>query len=769
MVTAGAELKETEMPQQIRHRAIESRQAFVEYAKPPLGAPNVLMVVLDDVGFAQLGCFGAGIDTPNIDRLAQGGLRYNRFHVTAICSATRAALLTGRNHHAVGMGTVGAVGFPGYNARIPRSAASLARVLKDNGYSTMAVGKWHLAPPNEYSASGPMDRWPLGLGFERFYGFLGAETNQWAPELVRDNTHVEPPRTPEEGYHLSEDLADEAIRMIQDQQQATPDKPFFCYFATGAAHAPHHAPPEWLEHYRGRFDAGWEQWRDEAFARQRAVGIVPDGARMSERPPWVPEWDSLSTDEQRVYARFMEAFAAMMSHADAQIGRLIDSLDARGVLDDTLVVLLSDNGASGEGGRSGNFDEQKAVRHIGQSLEEKVARIDEIGGKTMYNHYPYGWAWAGNAPFHLWKRYTWLGGVRVPLIVRWPQRITDPGSVRPQFCHAVDLFPTVLDLVGIEAPVTVDGVTQQPVDGTSLADSLADGDVEEVHTLQYFEMHGSRSLYKDGWKVTTNHISPIFDEREYLIGSSDLREDHWALFNLDEDFAETHDLAESHPEIVEEMKELWWAEAGRNQVLPFYQGRSAAAVEHPGEYPKPARAVYTPGGGPIVGTQLPEMVGGFRLDAAIEIPPGTLAQGIVCAVGDLNAGWALYLLDGRPTAHLALLQGDDHVAAAEPLEPGAHELSMVCRTGGETGGTVTLAVDGAMVAEAPLTGSLFFMSLGLRGVGMRIGVDRGLAVSGDYSPPFEFTGLIRQVVMESLRPEARPNPAAVLRTALGTD
>src|SRR5687768_10695624 len=419
------------------------------------------MVVLDDVGFAQLGCFGGAIETPNIDRLAAGGLRYNRFHVTSVCSSTRACLLTGRNHHAVGMGLTQEtpLGFPGYTGRIPRSAATLARTLRDNGYNTMAVGKWHLTAKGEYSAAGPFERWPLGMGFDRYYGFLGAETSQWAPELVRDNTHVDPPRSPEEGYHLTEDLVDEAIRYVQDQQQAAPAKPFFCYLAPGAAHAPHQVTEEWIEPYRGRFDDGWEAWREAAFARQVAEGIVPPDTELTPRPSWVPAWEDLSPDERRLYARYMEVFAGFVTHTDAQLGRFFDFLEETGVLDDTLVLLLSDNGASAEGGVTGTLNEAAAWMGSGEDVATALEHVDEIGGHRTFNHYPFGWAWAGNAPLRLWKRYAWLGGVRTPLVVRWGDRLTEPGSVRPQFCHAVDVFSTVLDAAGIDAPASVDGVT----------------------------------------------------------------------------------------------------------------------------------------------------------------------------------------------------------------------------------------------------------------------------------------------------------------------
>ena len=395
----------------------ESTASFAPPPVPPTGAPNVVLIVLDDLGFAQLGCFGSDVATPHIDALAAGGLRYNRFHVTSLCSPTRACLLTGRNHHAVGMGFLAdiPIGFPGYSGTIPRSAATLPRILRDVGYSTFAVGKWHLAPRWELSASGPFDRWPLGLGFERYYGFLGGDTNQWAPELVSDNGFVEPPRSPDDGYHLTDDLADRAIRFVHDQQQATPDKPFFLYFATGAMHAPHHVAREWIERYRGCFDAGWEAWRVGAFDRQREIGVVPEGTTLTARPSWVRPWDGLSSDERRLFSRMMEVFAGFLSHTDAQIGRVVDFLAQTGRLDDTLVILCSDNGTSAEGGPIGSLNEHRFTHDRTDDIADTLAHIDDLGGFHAYNHYAWGWAWAGNAPFRLWKRYTWLGGVRTPL------------------------------------------------------------------------------------------------------------------------------------------------------------------------------------------------------------------------------------------------------------------------------------------------------------------------------------------------------------------
>jgi arylsulfatase A-like enzyme len=733
----------------------ESEPSFTPVPRPPAGAPNVVMIVLDDLGFAQLGCFGSSIATPVVDALAAGGLRYNRFHVTALCSPTRACLLTGRNHHAVGMGFLTDIptGFPGYDGRIPKSAGTLARILRDTGYSTLAVGKWHLAPRWEQSASGPFERWPLGLGFDRYYGFLAGDTNQWTPELVCDNHFVEPPRGPGDGYHLTEDLADRAIGYVQDQQQATPEKPFFLYFATGATHAPHQAPAEWIDRYRGHFDRGWEAWRADVFARQQLLGVVPDRTTLPERPDWVPQWDSLSHDERRLFARQMEVFAGFLSHTDHQIGRLVASLADLDVLDNTLLLLLSDNGTSAEGGPTGSVNEHRFTHDLLDDVGEQVARIDDLGGFRAYNHYAWGWAWAGNTPLRLWKRYTWLGGVRTPLVVHWPTRITARNEVRPQFCHAVDLAPTILDTVGVAAPEVIDGVVQQPVDGRSLAPTFVDAGAPTPRSTQYFEMLGSRAIYHDGWKATTDHIgSQLRVERELVPGSHDFDRDHWALFDLEHDFSEARDLAQEQPDRVKALAELWWAEAGRNQVLPLddsFIGRAVAMIPPP--VPPRFRSVYRPGGGPISEEAIPPLGGGFELTADVETRDST--AGIVCALGDWSNGWACYLLHGRPVATFNVFGAAHRFEAAQLMPPGRHALRIDYRREQPAGGPVTVYVDGEVVADGRLPVNLpFRWQIG--GAGLLIGRDRGFPVCDDYEPPFAFTGTLHEIVLEipSLEP-----------------
>jgi arylsulfatase A-like enzyme len=725
----------------------ESTPAFEPLPRPPAGAPHVVLIVLDDLGFAQLGCFGSDVNTAAIDAVAAAGVRMNRFHVTSLCSPTRACLLTGRNHHAVGMGflTDVPIGLPGYNARIPRSAGTLPRLLRDNGYSTFAVGKWHLAPRWEQSASGPFDRWPLGLGFERYYGFLNGDTNQWTPELVRDNGFIDPPRAPDAGYHLSEDLADAAIRMIQDQQHATPAKPFFLYFATGATHAPHHAPPAWIERYRGCFDEGWEVWRQRAFARQMEMGIVPPGTTLTERPSWIPAWDELPAEQRRLFARMMEAFAGFLSHTDAQIGRLLAFLETLGVLDDTLVLVLSDNGASAEGGPIGSLNEHRFIHNRLDDLGDTLKRMDDIGGFRAYNHYPWGWAWAGNTPLRLWKRYTWLGGVRTPLIARWPRRIAG-GQIHAQFCHAVDVMPTVLDAAGIAPPDSLDGITQQPLDGASLLAMFADPDAPAPRRTQYFEMLGSRAIYHDGWKATTDHIGPqLTVEFERVPGSHDLEADHWALFDLGSDFAEAHDVGAQHPERLQTMIELWWTEAGRNNVLPVmdsFLGRVTAL--EPSPWGPRWRAVLRPGGGPVSEDALPPLGGGFRMLAEVQV--GSAAEGILCALGDWSNGWAWYLLQGKPVITFNILGEVFRYAAAEPVAPGRHTM-VVEYEWARKDSSLRLAVDARPVAGGPLPRRLP-LRWQIGGAGLLVGRDRGFPVSDDYQPPFVFTGTVERLVIE---------------------
>lgn len=689
--------------------------------------------------------------------------------MTALCSPTRAALLTGRNHHAVGMGFLADLPttHPGYTAHIPRSAATLPRILRDAGWSTLATGKWHLVPRGERGGAGPYDQWPLGLGFERYYGFLRGDANQWAPELVRDNSFVEAPARPDEGYHLTEDLADEAIRMVLSQQASAPGKPFFLYFTPGAMHSPHHVERSWADAYAGKFDIGWDRWRDELFARQVESGVVPATTSLTPRPPWVPAWDDLSADERRLYARMHEVYAGFLSHTDAQIGRLVDTLERIGVLDNTLILLMSDNGASAEGGVSGTVNEHRFTHRVRDDLAENLAQLDEWGGPRTYPHYAWGWAWAGNTPFRLWKRYTWLGGTRVPFIAHWPKKIREGGEVRGQFAHAIDVLPTVLDACGVAVPDSVDGIAQQPVQGASLLPSFTDPAAPNPRSLQYFEMMGSRAIFADGWKATTDHVPVgVMDEDTLLTGSRDFDTDRWSLFRLDEDFSESEDLADQHPDVVEQLQEQWSQEAAANNVLPLLDsliGRLAAAAQP--QYPVGLKVTLYPQAGPVLDEALPMLAGGGHILADVDVPQQDAASGVLFAIGDRNGGLASYVIDGRLHVAVALPSGTLQLQSEQHVPPGRHLIGCVLRL--VSGGVaVDAVVDDTVVASTTTEHALpFIWQHG--GTHLTLGYDRGLPVADDYQPPFAWNGSLHAVHVQA--GQAELDQIDALRIALQSD
>ena len=735
---------------------------------PRPDAPNVVLIVLDDLGFAQLGCFGSDIATPHVDRLALSGLRYNRFHVTALCSPTRACLLTGRNHHAVGMGFLSelALGYPGYTGAIPKSAAGLPRILRDAGYATLAVGKWHLAPGNEQSPAGPFEHWPLGLGFERYYGFLTAETNQWAPNLVSDNHFIDPPRSPNRGYHLTEDLADTAIRFVYDVAHNAPGKPFFLYFAPGAMHAPHQVPESWAAKYAGSFDRGWDEWRDKTFARQKELGVVPDSTTLTPRPSWVQPWTETDPTRRRLYARAHEVYAGFLSHTDEQIGRVVGALERLGVLDNTLVLVLSDNGASAEGGPYGTFNNQG--RTAGVDDADVGGMVGEWGGTRGYYHYPWAWAWAGNTPFRLWKRYSWLGGTRTPLIVRWPGRVADPGAVRSQICHAIDLMPTVLDACGVAPRATVDGVTQQRIDGASLLATFDRAEAPSPRQAQYFEIVGSRSIISGDWKATTDHVGRGNAWEQRLVeGSRDFATDHWSLFHLPTDFSEAHDVGPEHPAVVEQLKELWSYEAGRNNVLPLTDAMHGRAPDQitPPPYPPLARSIYLPGGSPVFDKSLPSFSAGARIVASVEATDRS-AEGILCALGDRTSGFAFYVKAAKLVFAMSSLGASARIEADLPHTGAIHELAAVLVPTSESLDLV-LTVDGQPIARerAHITVPPIWQ---FGGTGLCLGYDRPLAVTDDYDPPFPWTGVLRSIRIE-VPDGTAPDPLSLLRSALQSE
>lgn len=729
------------------------------------GAPNVLFVILDDTGFGQLGCFGSPIRTPNLDRLAENGLRYSNMHTTALCSPTRSCILTGRNHHSNGMAciTEGSTGYPGSNGYIPFENGFLSEILQQHGYNTYAIGKWHLTPAEQISAAGPYDRWPLGRGFERFYGFLGGETNQYYPELVYDNHQVEPPKSPEEGYHLTEDLVDKAIQFVADAKQAAPNKPFFLYFAPGAMHAPHHVPREWADRYKGAFDDGWEAYREKAFARQKELGIVPADAVLSRHDPDVKPWAECSAEERRLYARMMEVFAGFLEHTDFHIGRLLDFLGKVGELDNTIIMVLSDNGASAEGGPTGSVNENLFFNNVPESLETNLAAIDEIGGPTTFNHYAWGWTWAGNTPFRRWKRETYRGGISDPFIVHWPAGIKAKNEVRRHFAHAIDMVPTILDALDIEAPTTIRGVTQAPIEGFSLAHTFDDATAAGKHHTQYFEMMGHRSIYHDGWRAVCPWPGPSFTEAGAFFGKpipadtlTEIDATGWELYHVDEDWAENHNLATENRARLIEMIATWYVEAGKYNVMPVDgRGVQRFAEERPQLTADRSRYTFYPHTQAVPFNAGPRLLNrSHSITAEVEIPEGG-AEGVLVSYGGTDGGYTLFVQDGLlQYVQNYVAQDYLHVKADKPLTAGRHELRFEFEVTGEpdfahgkgAAGRAQLYVDRKLTGQSdfPHTTPL---SLGLTG-GITVGADPGAPVCPFYRAPFEFTGIIHQVTFD---------------------
>ncbi|MBM3670988.1 MAG: arylsulfatase [Actinobacteria bacterium] len=718
--------------------------------RPAPGSPNVALFVLDDTGFAQLSCFGSDLHTPTFARLAADGLRYTNFHTTALCSPTRACLMTGRNHHSVGMGRITdlARGFPGYSGRIPKSAGFLPEVLRDEGYATYALGKWHLTPHEEAHLGASRARWPLGRGFQRWYGFFGGETHQFNPALAYDNHFVEAPRSYEDGYHLTEDLADHAIEFLTDLRAVDPEKPFLLYFATGACHSPHQSPKEWIDRYQGHFDRGWDVWREEIYARQVQMGVIPPGTELSPRPPWVPAWDSLSDDEKRLNARFMECFAAFLSHTDSQIGRVIDFIEELDELDNTLVILVSDNGASSEGGAAGSINDARSWNAMPAKVKEMVARIDELGGPTMHNNYPWGWTMAGNTPLRRWKRETHEGGIADPCIVRWPARISTTGEVRRQFVHAIDITPTILDACNVGLPSTIDGVAQKPLEGASILETFTDAKAK-TRVTQYFEMLGSRAIHHDGWKaVVFKPLAAMYRPED----DPDLpfEDDVWELYHVAEDFSECHDLAAEQPDKLQELVDLWWEQAEKYQVLPLDNRPAIAMMDPPPTgVPERTRYVYRPGGSRVPEELAVDVKGRTHtITATVEIPSDG-AQGVLLAMGSILGGFSFYVDEDRlQYVHNFLGRSEDHLEAKQKVPTGPCELGFAFESAGRfMGGKAKLTVNGEVVADGEIP-RFTPVRFSITDAGLTCGNDTGSAVTPRYTGPFAFTGKLRHVVVE---------------------
>src|SRR4051812_11011463 len=642
----------------------DSKPDWAPFQPPvaPPGSPNVVYIVLDDVGFGALGCYGGPIETPNIDKVAARGVRYTQWHTTALCSPTRSCLLTGRNHTRNSMAciTEAAVGFPNASGTIPPENGMLSEILGELGWNTYMVGKWHLCPTDEMNLASTRRNWPSGRGFERWYGFLGAETNQWYPDLVYDNHPVDQPSLPEDGYHFTEDITDRAIEFIRDAKAIAPEKPFLLYYAPGAAHAPHHAPKDWIDRFKGRFDMGYEAMREQTLARQKQLGIVPAN---TELPPLNPigtpddrtgpdgrpfpaldytrPWNSLGDDEKRLFARMAEVYAGFLAHADHHIGRLLDYLEQTDELDNTLVILVSDNGASGEGGPNGSVNEGKFANGVEDDLAQNLAQLDELGTPATYNHYPTGWAMAFNAPLKMWKRYEFNGGTSDPCIISWPAGTKARGEIRDQYHHAVDIAPTVLDIIGVEAPETIKGHVQSPMDGVSMRASIDEPSNPSSRRTQFYAMLGSRAIWHEGWKAVTTHPA--------LSGWGHFNDDDWELYHTDVDRAENHNLAAEHPDKLRELVNLWFSEAGANGAFPL-DDRSAVEImgtARPQLTAPRARYVYRPGTAPVPEWQAVSTRGrSYVIGALVDIAaPG--AEGVLFAFGSRFGGHALYIKDNR--------------------------------------------------------------------------------------------------------------------------
>ncbi len=742
-----------------------------EPPKAPDGAPNVVYIVLDDVGFSAMSCYGGPIETPNIERIAADGVRYTQWHTTALCSPTRSCLLTGRNHTRNSMAciTEAAVGFPNASGTIPPENGMISEILGERGWNTYMVGKWHLCPTVEMNVASTRRNWPSGRGFERWYGFLGAETNQWYPDLVYDNHPVDQPKLPADGYHLTDDLTDKALEFVRDAKTVAPDKPFFLYYAPGACHAPHHAPKEWIAKFKGRFDRGYEAIREQTLARQKQLGIVPADTELPpvnpigtsetrkgpQGQPFPPldvtrPWDTLSAEEKRLFARMAEVYAGFLAHADHHIGRLLDYLEESGQRDNTMVILVSDNGASGEGGPDGSVNEMLFANGIPDNIQANLAMLDELGGTKTYNHYPNGWAMAFNTPFKMWKRYEFNGGTADPCIISWPPATKGKGGIRHQYHHAIDIVPTILDFLGVEAPATIKGHVQSRFDGVSMRPGVEDASAPSARKTQFYSMLGSRGIWHDGWKAVTTHPT--------ISGWSNFNDDTWELYHTDTDRAEVHNLAAEHPDKLRELVNLWFAEAGDNGAFPL-DDRSALEIM---TTPRPQlasprdRYVYFPGTAEVPEAQAVNVRNrSFTVGALVDIPaPG--AQGVLFAHGSRFGGHALYVKDNR------LHYVNNFVGMAEQAIVGTQDvptgenliLSASFDKDGEdpphvSTGILSLYHGDKKVGEGRIkTQPGMFM---IAGEGLCVGRDSGEPVTGDYpgDHPHVFTGgTIRRVAVD---------------------
>jgi arylsulfatase len=729
----------------------DSKPGSMTLTKAPADAPNVLVILIDDAGFGQWGTFGGQVPTPNLDRLANMGLRYTRFHTTALCSPTRAALLTGRNHHSAGTGVITEMGdgYPGYSGQIPKSAAMFAEILRQGGYSTAWIGKNHNIADWETSISGPFDRWPSLQGFDYFYGFVGGEMDQWQPVLYRGVTPValEIPHGKEGNYTLNDSLAEETIRYIQQEKSVTPDRPFFVYYAPGATHAPHHVPKEWIAKFKGQFNQGWDKYRQETYQRQLKSGVIPPGTKLTGRPKEIPAWDSLSSDDKRVAERLMEVFAAYTAQTDYEIGRVLDALDEMGQLHNTLIFCeIGDNGASMEGTLSGAFNELATLQGVPESTAFLLQHMDELGSAKASNHIPVGWAWAVNAPFQWGKQVaSHLGGTRNPLVIAWPDRIKDAGAIRTQFHHVIDISPTILEAAHLPQPVEVNGVKQKPIEGVSMVYSFDDPKAVGTRHVQYFEMMGNRALYKDGWIATARHGRLPWVTMGG--GTGDFDHDTWALYNLAEDFSEANDVSAKYPQKLQELQDDFWVEAKKYDVLPLddrFAERGEASLRPSLIEGRTDFAYYA-------GTRIPEPSAAntkntsHTITATIEVPQGG-ADGVLVAEGGAAGGFSLYIRGGKPVYEYNYFAHERYtVTSPEALSSGRAVVRVDFNYDGGgigKGGTAVLLINDKKVGEGRIEKTC---PSRFGAESFDVGMDNGSPVSETYQPPFAYAGTIKKV------------------------
>lgn len=727
----------------------DSRPWWPEEPSAPKGAPKIVFIILDDVGFADLGCYGSEVATPHMDWLAANGVRYSNFHVTSMCSPTRACLLTGRNAHAVGMGVIAewSSGYPGYQGQVTREAATIPEILRDHSYGTYAIGKWHLTNIANYGSAGPQDSWPLGRGFSRWYGFHGSLADQWNPELYQDNRPIY--LQPRDSYHLSADLVDHAIGDIRDHETSAPHRPFLLYLAFGACHFPHQVPREYIEKYRGRYNVGWDEVRAERLGKQRALGMVPAETELAPLNPGVAPWRDLATGIRVLSARLQETYAGFLEHTDAQIGRLIDYLGSICSLEDTLIVLLSDNGASSEGGPSGAFNLRKHMVYEVESPEVGLARLDDIGGARSFPHYPTGWAQVSNTPLKWYKRNAHGGGIRAPLIVHWPRRISSRGAIRTQFHHVVDIAPTLYEILGVEAPTHYCGTPQIPLHGISLAYTF-DSDVPTRKATQHFEIMGDRAIWEQGWKAVARHPK-----------GSDFEADQWELYHLDHDFAELNDLSSEQPDRLRNLIDLWWSEAGKYGVLPLDDRDWERAAERLKMNPK-TRYEYLGNMARIDRLSAPDISDrSYVVTAMFDSDEDT--RGIVLAWGSLFGGFVIYINDGQLCYEYVFSESLKHtMSVAFPQRAGTRTIQLRFERTATHAGRASLTIDGvtAGAVDIPYTWPIHGITAGLN-----CGQDAGAPVSDAYDRPFRFTGRCLRVTID-LEVEQNRNSGDVYRAVL---